>query len=115
MTEGHIFEVTSEGELVWEYINPVTKDGVLEVIPDNYPMKNSIFRVNRYGPDYPALIGKDLTPKDTITGRFPEYEVIPECPSTIFLPLFITATLAFLALAILLIVIIYKRKHTMQS
>ena len=22
MTEGHFFEVTAEGELVWEYINP---------------------------------------------------------------------------------------------
>ncbi|MBC8427793.1 DUF1566 domain-containing protein, partial [bacterium] len=72
-TEGHLFEVTSEGELVWEYINPVTKDGILEVMPDNIPMTNAIFRAYRYGPDHPALAGRDLTPKDTITGSPPAY------------------------------------------
>ncbi|MCK4884454.1 aryl-sulfate sulfotransferase, partial [Candidatus Bathyarchaeota archaeon] len=92
MTEGHFFEVTSEGELVWEYINPVTADGVLEIMPDNYPMTNSIFRVYRYGSDYPALISKDLAPNGTITDRTPEYE-IPEFPSWIILPLFLFATL----------------------
>jgi len=70
MTEGHIFEVTPEGEVVWEYINPVTRAfGVVEVLPDCYPMTNEAFRAYRYGPDHPALAGKDLTPKGTITGR----------------------------------------------
>ena len=31
-TEGHFFEVTAEGELVWEYINPVTRDGTVKVL-----------------------------------------------------------------------------------
>lgn len=68
-TEGHIFEVTSEGELVWEYVSPVTRNGVLKVMPDSYPMTNSVFRAYRYGPDHTALTGKDLTPGDPITGR----------------------------------------------
>jgi len=70
MTEGHFFEVTPEGEPVWEYINPVTVKGdIFEVLPDRYPMTNAVFRAYRYGPDHPALVGKDLTPKGTITGK----------------------------------------------
>jgi len=70
MTEGHIFEVTPEGEVVWEYINPVTKEGeILEILPDRSPMTNPSFRAYRYGPDHPALADKDLTPKGTITGK----------------------------------------------
>jgi len=71
-TEGHLFEVTAKGELVWEYISPVTKElGTLKVMPDCLPMTNSVFRAYRYGPDDPALKGKDLTPKGTITDKFP--------------------------------------------
>jgi len=67
-TEGHIFEVTSEGELVWEYINPITREGeVLKVLTDRPPMTNSVWRAYRYTPDHPALAGKDLTPKGPIT------------------------------------------------
>jgi len=68
-TEGHFFEVTSEGELAWEYINPVTRDGALKVLPDSLPMTNSVFRAYRYAADHPALKGRDLTPKGTITER----------------------------------------------
>ena len=78
MTEGHIFEVTNGDsangpELLWEYLSPVTKDGILEVITDHYPTYNPVFRAYRYGPDHPALAGRDLTPQATITGRPPEY------------------------------------------
>jgi len=71
MTEGHIFEVTAGGEVVWEYINPVTTAGTLKVISDAYPMSNAVFRAYRYGPDHPALKGRDLTPLGTITDKFP--------------------------------------------
>ncbi|MCU0982410.1 MAG: aryl-sulfate sulfotransferase, partial [Pirellulaceae bacterium] len=66
-TEGHFFEVTAEGELVWEYINPVTRDGAVKVLGDVLPMTNSAFRAYRYGPDHPALQGRELTPQGTIT------------------------------------------------
>ncbi len=70
-TEGHFFEVTAEGELVWEYINPVTRQyGTVKTMPDSIPMTNSVFRAYRYDPDHPAFKGKDLSPKGTITDAF---------------------------------------------
>ncbi|MEI7899775.1 MAG: aryl-sulfate sulfotransferase [bacterium] len=68
-TEGHFFEVTSEGKLAWEYINPVTRDGPVKVLGDALPMVNSAFRAYRYAADHPAFKGRDLTPKGTITER----------------------------------------------
>jgi len=68
-TEGHFFEVTAKGELVWEYINPVTRDGPLKVLGDALPMTNSVFRAWRYAADHPAFKGRDLTPQGTITER----------------------------------------------
>ena len=62
-TEGHFFEVTAEGELVWEYINPVTRDGAVKVLGDVLPMTNSAFRAYRYAADHPAFKGRDLTPQ----------------------------------------------------
>jgi len=72
-TEGHIIEVTPGGDAVWEYINPVTTDGILKFKRDNWPMYNSIFRAFRIGADDPALAGRTLTPGSTITGRTPSY------------------------------------------
>jgi hypothetical protein len=77
-SQGHLFEVTyGDGtnlpQLVWEYINPVTEDGIKLIITDQYPMYNSVFRAYRYTSDHPALAGRDLTPKGTITGRTPDY------------------------------------------
>jgi hypothetical protein len=68
-TEGHFFEVTAKGELAWEYINPVTRDGPVKVLGDVLPMTNSAFRAYRYGSDHPAFKGRELTAKGTITER----------------------------------------------
>lgn len=73
MNEGHIFEVTNEGNSVWEYIVPVTRDGIKKIITDSYPTYNAVFRAYRYSPDHPAFDGKDLTPNATITGFDPDY------------------------------------------
>ena len=70
---GTFYEVTNTGQLVWEYINPVTNTGVLtqgDTIPHN-PVRpeetmNSVFRIYRYAPDYPAFNGRDMTPGDFI-------------------------------------------------
>jgi len=70
-TEGHLFEVTSAGDMVWEYLNPVTKDGALKIMPDSLPMTNSVFRAYRYTSDHPALVGKALSPKGAITELAP--------------------------------------------
>ena len=68
MQEGHLLEVTPDGQLVWEYINPVIPGDVVTVIGDNLPMTNAMFRAYRYGPDDPAFVGRDMTPGDPITG-----------------------------------------------
>ena len=62
-TWGQFFEVTKEGEVVWEYINPVATDGIFKVGGSGSPT----FRVHRYAPDHPALKGRDLTPKGKLT------------------------------------------------
>jgi hypothetical protein len=77
-SQGHLFEVTygdaaTLPQVVWEYISPVTSDGIKKVITDQYPMYNSVFRCYRYPSSHPALTGKDLTPKSTITGKIPQY------------------------------------------
>jgi hypothetical protein len=72
-TEGHIIEVTPDGDAVWEYINPVSSDGNVKFKADNWPMYNSIFRAFRIGTNDPALSGRTLTSGNTITGRTPSY------------------------------------------
>ena len=47
---GRIFEVTSDGETVWDFVNPV---------PDEV---RTVYRAYRYPPDHPGLQGLDLTP-----------------------------------------------------
>ena len=78
---GHIFEVTPEKEVVWEYISPVYMGEVKCVASDvdAWPkerhfdgMTNFVHRAYRYGPDYSGLKGKDLT-KKTSLGDCPQF------------------------------------------
>ncbi len=62
---GIIFEVDPDGTKVWEYITPVTITGILRQGDPPMPT-NLIFRAYRYGPDYPGLSARDLTPQGTI-------------------------------------------------
>ena len=52
---GRLFEVTPNGEVVWEYISPFFAEG-------NNGMANGVFRAHRYAPEDPALAGRDLDP-----------------------------------------------------
>jgi formylglycine-generating enzyme required for sulfatase activity/phosphatidylethanolamine-binding protein (PEBP) family uncharacterized protein len=68
---GHLFEVTPAGEMVWQYVNPMVRGGILA--QGEVPGKdqrghlfNAVFKVHRYAPDYPGLAGRDLTPKGVI-------------------------------------------------
>jgi formylglycine-generating enzyme required for sulfatase activity/phosphatidylethanolamine-binding protein (PEBP) family uncharacterized protein len=68
---GNLFEITPEGETVWQYVNPVVRGGILAQgeIPgkDNRGhLFNAVFKVHRYAPGYPGLAGRDLTPKGVI-------------------------------------------------
>ena len=64
--QGHFFEVTSEGDIVWDYVNPVVATGPLAQgqVPED--RANIVFRSPRYGKDFPAFQGKDLTPLGVI-------------------------------------------------
>ncbi len=71
-THGRFIEVTSAGEVVWEYINPVTTApmGYADAIPvdPNHPLELNIvcFKALRYGTDFAGFKGKDMTPKGFI-------------------------------------------------
>ncbi|MFW6139022.1 MAG: aryl-sulfate sulfotransferase [Spirochaetota bacterium] len=54
---GRIFEVTHDGELVWEYINPF----VGSIVGMRTTM---MWRAHRYSPDYPGLKQRELDPKN---------------------------------------------------
>lgn len=61
---GHIFEVTSAGDKVWEYINPIQMSGT--VSQGTVATMNSVFRAYRYGPNYGAFTGRALTQGDVL-------------------------------------------------
>lgn len=68
---GNLFEVTPQGETVWQYVNPVVRGGILA--QGERPGKdvrghlfNAVFKVHRYAPDYPGLKGRDLTTQGVI-------------------------------------------------
>ena len=70
---GTLFEVTAGGKVVWKYINPTGKDkiyaynSIIDVDPNKADqLMNEVFRVLRYAPDYPGLVGKTLTSLGTI-------------------------------------------------
>lgn len=82
MNDGHFFEVyPGDTSIVWEYINPMTRDGVKKIKKDNYPTYNGVFRAYRYTNTHPALVGKDLTPGTPITGFDPDYYTPEELTS----------------------------------
>jgi Arylsulfotransferase (ASST) len=59
---GRLFEVTPDKAIVWEYINPVFTPGAGAAGGGPRDASNAVFRAHRYGPDHPALQGKDLDP-----------------------------------------------------
>jgi hypothetical protein len=75
-TRGILFEVTSNAQTVWQYVNPVVHDPVAQgtTIPfdpnsnPNFPPQtlNEVFKAHRYATNFSGLIGKDLTPRGTI-------------------------------------------------
>ncbi len=52
--DGHFFEVTADGNKVWEY-----------------DYAGAVFRVDRYSPDYAGFIGTDLAPSEGSTSAYP--------------------------------------------
>lgn len=58
---GHITEVGADDNVVWEYINPVNRNGG-PGIQGGTPQFNSLFRAIRYSPDFEGFDGKTLLP-----------------------------------------------------
>jgi hypothetical protein len=78
--QGHLFEVTPSGEVVWEYLYPGTGATVRPVGTDgnrtyvDVPTQSGIggmYRAYFYGADHPAFTGRDLTSQGTLTGLEP--------------------------------------------
>jgi hypothetical protein len=74
-SKGTFFEVTPAGGTVWKYVNPVLPGPVFVAQGDSVPVtrpppretwSNQMFRIRRYAPDFPGLIGRDLTPTDPL-------------------------------------------------
>jgi len=70
-THGRLFEITPEKELVWDYLCPVSNNGIMnqgdeiELDIRNHQY-NAVFKVHRYPSDFPGFEGKDMTPGEPI-------------------------------------------------
>jgi hypothetical protein len=65
---GYFFEIDSENNIVWEYVNPIASNGPLS--QGDIPVLNNVFRAEKFALDYPAFSGKDLTPGDPLELNF---------------------------------------------
>ncbi|MBW1916035.1 MAG: aryl-sulfate sulfotransferase [Deltaproteobacteria bacterium] len=68
---GVFFEVTPENDIVWEYVNPISKGGPLkqgDLIPVDQKdhALTADFKVERYPLDYAGLKGRDLAPGEPL-------------------------------------------------
>ncbi|MEH6536451.1 MAG: aryl-sulfate sulfotransferase [Psychroserpens sp.] len=64
---GEIFELDSNENEVWRYVNPVSNvSGSITTQGDTAPLSNTVFRAIKYATDYPAFTGRDLTPGDPL-------------------------------------------------
>jgi len=86
-TNGYLVEVDASGNVVWEYINPVTDAGIVTALGDDLPMTNAVPRALRYAADFAGFAGHDLTPGATITGN-----VLPTITGTTHTPAAPSAT-----------------------
>ena len=60
--DGNVFELDSNNNKVWEYINPINSTDGSTVSQNDPPINNRLFRAIKYAIDYPAFTGRDLTP-----------------------------------------------------
>lgn len=80
--EGHLFEVTKDKEVVWDFVNPISfgkakcslhdKDDAISGLGHDFT-GNMIHRAYRYGKDYPGLQGKDLSIKGQLAEGCPQF------------------------------------------
>ena len=69
---GRLIEVSTDGEVVWEFVNPDTTRGLIKQgDPPNpqgihFSQRNTLFRVRKYPPDHLAFAGRDMTPGERL-------------------------------------------------
>jgi len=70
--EGRFFELDESNNIVWEYFLPINNvSGEITAQGDQRPANgNTTFRALKYGADYAAFVGRDLTPGDPIETNF---------------------------------------------
>ncbi len=71
---GRIFEVDYDGNIVWQYINPVGMNGITPQYEQ--PQLNIVFKAVRYAPDFEGFKGRELIPQGHIeTGTTTDCEI----------------------------------------
>jgi hypothetical protein len=68
--EGYVFEIDASNNKVWKYIVPIGSSGIMSQGDNPFESGNTVFRANRYSPDYAAFVGRDLTPGNPIELNF---------------------------------------------
>lgn len=63
---GYFFEIDTNDNIVWEYINPTGTSGIMAQGDDPEAVPNTVFRATKYSLDHPAFTGRDLTPGNPI-------------------------------------------------
>jgi hypothetical protein len=63
---GHLYEVTENGDVVWEYIIPLSSNGIQQKVKGE---NITIYNVHRYASDFLGFKGRELTPGETIADR----------------------------------------------
>jgi len=66
---GRFFEIDSDGNVVWEYINPIQTSGFI-MSQGETPSSNLTFRAIKYAIDYDAFKNRTLIPKNPIELSF---------------------------------------------
>ena len=64
--DGRLIEVRSDGEVVWEFVNPISESGLIRQGELPVSNRNALFRVRKYPADYPAFVGRDMTPGERL-------------------------------------------------
>ena len=68
---GRVFELDYSGNVFWEYQNPVNNGGPLS--QEETPRGTTTFRIERYGPDYPAFTDRELIPGELLEANPIDY------------------------------------------
>ena len=69
---GRLIEISADGEVVWEFVNPEAKRGLTKQgDPPNprgmeFSERNVLFRVHKYPLEHPAFAGRAMTPGDRL-------------------------------------------------